>query len=147
MEYRCIICPIEDSDLSVIGEKEAAYISKASGARLILLHVVEQWYKISHLATDSKEWDILCNEWIDNGRRLLEREEATLRRNGVNNIETILKDGDAATEIITVAKNRKADLIVMASPRYSPVDKIFTGSSSVAEKVTQKATCPVLMVF
>jgi nucleotide-binding universal stress UspA family protein len=147
MEYRCIICPIEDSDLSVMGENEASYLSKISGARLILLHVVEEWYKIAHLATDSKEWDTLHNEWLENGRRLLEREEAKLRKDGVANIDTVLRDGNVVDEILEVAKKKKANLIIMATHRYSYVDKIITGSVSVTERVTKKAPCPVLWIF
>lgn len=139
------MCPADGSELSEKGEEIAAYISKCSGARVILLHVVEKWYQSSHLATDSRAWDDIHNEWLENGRKLLEREEAKLRKEGVINIETVLRDGDAAYEIVAVAKERRADLIVMATHRYSPMGKLFIGS--VTDRVTKRAPCPVLWVF
>ncbi len=145
MEYRSIICPIDGSKLSEKAEEAAAYLSKLSGARLILLHVVEKWYHSSYMATDSKQWDTLHNEWLNDGRKLLEREEDKLRKEGVINIETVLRDGDAAYEIVAVAKERRADIIVMVTHNYSAVGKLFMGS--VIDSVTKKAPCPVLWIF
>lgn len=145
MEYRCIICPVEDSKLSEKGEDAAAYLSKLSGGRLILLHVVEKWYHSQAIATDSKEWNRLHNEWLEIGRQILKREEERLRKDGVINIETVLRDGDSAYEIIALAKERRADVIVMATYHYSAMDRIFSGS--LIDKVTKKAPCPVLWIF
>lgn len=141
MEYRSIICPINDSTLSEKGEETAAYLSKNSGARLILMHVVEKWHHSSYMATDSKEWNALHNEWLDDGRKLLEREEAKLKRVGVINIETVLREGDSAYEIIAVAKERRTDLIVMATHHYSIVGRLFI------DRVTKKTPCPILWVY
>lgn len=145
MEYRLIVCPVDDSELSEKGEKAAAYLSRLSGARLILLHVVEKWYHSAHLVTDSKEWQTLHDEWLDTGRDLLEKEEVKLRKEGVINIETVLREGDAAYEIVAVARERKADLIVMATQHYSVMGRLFMGS--VIDRVTKKAPCPVLWIF
>lgn len=38
-----------------------------------------------------------------------------------------------------------ADLIVMATHRYSPVGKLFHGS--ITDKVTRKSPCPILWLF
>ncbi len=145
MEYRNIICPIEDTDLSKRGEETAGYLSKLSGGRLILLHVVEKWYKSSAVSTDSKEWNSLHNEWLDEGRRLLKDVEEKLRKDGVKNIESVLKDGDPASEIVALAKKRQSDILVMATHHYSPVTKLFMGS--VIDEVTRKAPCPILWIF
>lgn len=145
MEYRNIICPIEDTDLSKRGEETAAYLSKLSGGRLILLHVVEKWYKSSAVSTDSKEWNSLHNEWLEEGRQLLKDVEEKLRKDGVKNIESVLKDGDPASEIVALAKKRQSDILVMATHHYSPVTKLFMGS--VIDEVTRKAPCPILWIF
>lgn len=145
MEYNNIICPIDGSELGNKAMEEAAYISKVSGAKLILLNVVEKWYRSADVVTDSSEWQEIHEKWLDDGMELLKREEARLKKEGINNIESVLRDGDAAYEIVAAAAERKADLIVMASHRYSPVGKLFMGS--VIDKVTKKAPCPVLWVF
>lgn len=40
---------------------------------------------------------------------------------------------------------RSADLIVMATHRYSPIGKLFHGS--ITDKVTRKSPCPILWLF
>lgn len=145
MQYNNIVCPVDGSELGDKALEEAAYISKISGAKLILLHVVERWYRSAHLATDSTEWQAIHEGWLNEGQELLEKEVARLKAGGVKSIETILRDGDASYEIVAAAAERKADLIVMASHRYSPVGKLFMGS--IIDKVSKKSPCPVLWVF
>jgi len=145
MAYRNIICPIDGSELGNKALEEAIYISKATGARLILLHVVEKWYQSAHLVTDSEEWQLIHNDWLKKGRELLDSELVKVKEKGSKDVETVLRDGDAAYEIIATAVESKADLIIMASHRYSPIGKLFMGS--VIDNVTKRAPCPVLWVF
>lgn len=145
MEYKNIICPIDDSELSEKVEEAGAYISRISGAKVVLLNVVEKWYRSAHLVTDSSEWQTIHNGWLKEGAALLEKKKAELEDKGVKKIETVLRDGDAAHEIIAVANERRADLIIMATHRYSPVGKLFMGS--VTDSVTKRSPCPVLWLF
>jgi nucleotide-binding universal stress UspA family protein len=145
MEYKTIICPVDGSELSDIAEGHAAYLAKVSGAKLLLLHVVEKWYHATHLTTDSAEWQAIHEDWLKKGEELLQKEEAKLRERGITNISTVLRDGDASHEIIALAVEKRADLVIMASHRYSPVGKLFMGS--VIDRVTKKSPCPVLWVF
>jgi nucleotide-binding universal stress UspA family protein len=145
MEYKNIICAIDGSELSEKALDTSAYISNISGAKLILLNVVEKWYRSADVVTDSSEWKAIHEGWLKEGKTLLEKEAAKLREKGVKNIETVLSDGDAAHEIIALAVERDADIIVMATHRYSPVGKLFMGS--VTDKVTRHSPCPVLWVF
>ncbi len=145
MGYKTIICPIDGSELSEKVEDAASYISKISGAKLILLNVVEKWYRSAHLVTDSTEWQNIHTNWLAEGKGILEKEAGKLKEKGVKDVEAVLKDGDAAHEIIALAIEQKADLIIMATHRYSPVGKFFMGS--VTDRVTKSSPCPVLWVF
>ncbi|MFZ3066421.1 MAG: universal stress protein [Nitrospirota bacterium] len=145
MEYKSILCPIDGSELSEKVEDAGVYLSKISGAKLILLNVVEKWYRSAHLVTDSTEWQNIHTNWLNEGRGILEKEAAKLKEKGVKDIEMVLRDGDAAHEIIALAMEQRADLIIMATHRYSPVGKFFMGS--VTDKVTKSSPCPVLWVF
>ncbi len=145
MQYKNIICPIDGSELSDKAEETAAYLCKLSGAKLSLLHVVEKWYRSAHLATNSAEWQTIHEEWLNKGRELLEKEALKLKDKGVGHIDTVLRDGDAAHEIVALAVETKADLIVIASHHYAPVGKLFYGS--VTDKVTKHSPCPVLWLF
>jgi len=68
-----------------------------------------------------------------------------LKDKGVNNIETVIRDGEAAYEIVAVAREKQADLVVMSTHHYSAMGKLFMGS--VTDRVTKKSPCPVLWVF
>ena len=145
MEYRIILCPIDDvPELSDMGVDTAAYLSKLAGARIILLHVGEDWYRSQSVTTDSREWAAIHKDWLDKGRLLLKNAEARVRETGVNNVETVLAEGDPAHEIIAEAKKRKADLIVMATERHSRIEKFFIGS--ITDRVTRNTPCSVLLI-
>lgn len=55
-----------------------------------------------------------------------------------------LTEGDAATEIIRLAKELACDLIVMGTHGRSGLRRLLMGS--VAEEVVRKAHCPVITV-
>lgn len=145
MEYRCILCPIVDgSEISGKATDMAAYLAKISGARLILLYVMEKWYNAELLVTDSKEWQDIHKDWLNEGRGFLEQESGKLRDQGIWNIKTELRDGEASYEILTVANEQYADIIVMGDYSASKVKKFFTGT--VIDRVSRHARCPILWV-
>ncbi|MBI4948946.1 MAG: universal stress protein [Deltaproteobacteria bacterium] len=145
MEYKHIICPIDGSEISDVALKHAAYLSKTSGAQLTVLHVVEKWYRAAGMVTNSEEWSTIHEDWLSKGRELLEATANRLRDEGLHNIETVLREGDASHEIVAISVEHRADLIVMATHRYSPMGKLFMGS--VIDRVTKKSPCPILWVF
>lgn len=145
MEYRNILCPTDGTEISDTALQHAAYLSKITGAKVTLLHVVEKWYHSAHLVTNSDEWQAIHEDWLNKGRATLETEAERLKGYGAAHIETVLRDGDAAHEIIATAIERMASIVVMATHRYSPVGKIFIGS--VTDRVAKKAPCPILWVF
>lgn len=49
-----------------------------------------------------------------------------------------------ANDIVSFAKSRKYDLIVIGSHGRTGIDKLILGS--VANKISQKASCPILIV-
>ena len=59
-------------------------------------------------------------------------------------VEVHVCNGDAAGEILGLAQQRNADLIVMATHGRSALGRVLMGS--VAEAVLRKAPCPVLTV-
>jgi nucleotide-binding universal stress UspA family protein len=55
-----------------------------------------------------------------------------------------LAEGDAATEILRLAKETQADVIVMGTHGRTGLVRVLMGS--VAEQVVRKAPCPVVTV-
>jgi nucleotide-binding universal stress UspA family protein len=68
-----------------------------------------------------------------------------LNESGVaHEIRTLVRGNDPATDLIAVAEELDALLIVIGLRRRSPVGKLIMGSS--AQSVLLDATCPVLAV-
>ena len=59
-------------------------------------------------------------------------------------IEEVVAHGDAASEIVRVARERNVDLIVISSHGRTGLGRILFGST--AESVVRHAPCPVLVV-
>jgi len=59
-------------------------------------------------------------------------------------VEELIVHGEAASEIVRVAKERKVDLIVVSSHGRTGLGRILFGST--AEAVVRHASCPVLVV-
>jgi len=59
-------------------------------------------------------------------------------------VEQLIVHGEAASEIVRVAKDRKVDLIVISSHGRTGLGRILFGST--AEAVVRHASCPVLVV-
>jgi nucleotide-binding universal stress UspA family protein len=65
------------------------------------------------------------------------------QRSGVK-VDTVLRHGPAWSEILAVAAETKADLIVMGTHGRRGLARALLGS--VAEKVVRTASCPVMTV-
>jgi nucleotide-binding universal stress UspA family protein len=59
-------------------------------------------------------------------------------------VEEVIVHGEAASEIVRVAKERNTDLIVISSHGRTGLGRILFGST--AEAVVRHASCPVLVV-
>jgi len=60
------------------------------------------------------------------------------------NLTPILRSGNSFCGIITTARERAADLIVIATHGYTGAKRVVLGST--AERVVRHASCPVLTV-
>lgn len=145
MEYKNILCPVSGSEFSEKALDSAEYLCKLSGARLILLHVVEKWYRSATLVTDSLEWKDIHEQWLDEGRKVLDKYATRLQEHGVLHIDTILEEGDAAHKIIAVSRERNVDLLVLASHRHSVMGHLFAGSHM--DKIVNHIHCPIMWIF
>ena len=67
-----------------------------------------------------------------------------VRKAGIKNVKSEVVRGAPAEQIIRHAKRWRADLIVLGTHGRSGVGRAFMGS--VAERVLQRASCPVLTV-
>jgi nucleotide-binding universal stress UspA family protein len=81
--------------------------------------------------------------FADSGKKILAEAKLRCAKNGVVFYEKILC-GNEGFKLVSLAKDRKADLIIMGSRGRSNVKEFFLGS--VSHYVAQKSPTPVLIV-
>ena len=88
--------------------------------------------RIEGFSSAGRQWAALLERWADDGRA---------RGCKVN---TELRTGVAAREIVAAAKEHEADLVVIANHGHGNIHRLLIGS--VADRVIRMAPCPVLTV-
>lgn len=112
-------------------------------ARQATLHIVQLPTRgLSESASQAKEWHDDLQELRQRGAELEER----LRARGIDAHYDLVVDPSQTPshDLLTFAKERSADLIVIGLRRRSPVGKVVLGS--VSQKILLGADCPVLAV-
>jgi universal stress protein A len=140
--WKKVLCPIDFSETSRHGMMEALEIGRRHGARVRLLHVLEEPWATSQVAllappeavgryresvlTDLAAWKKIADD-IAPGCAVSE-----------------LLTGHPATEIVRVARENGMDLIVMGTHGRRGIRRLLMGS--VADEVVRSAPCSVLVV-
>ncbi len=146
------------TDGSVTSQYAARYLAKfplPEKADVQVMHVVPPpqplltmephlggWQSIYVLPPDNEN-SALQKQQECKGQALLKRTCALLQRHGVSSTP-ILRQGDAATEIMDYVKGNKVDLIVAGSRGLGQFRSLWMGS--VSRKLVHYSDCSVLIV-
>jgi len=137
-----IIFATDFSDTSRDASYHALLLAQTFKAELKALHVfdINAWSIPSHdyLATDAVVEGL--EEAIQRGKNALKE----LAESFDLEVETIFTEGDPGHEIVRVAEELNADLIVLGTHGYSGWKRFTIGS--VAELVVRHAPCAVLTI-
>jgi nucleotide-binding universal stress UspA family protein len=145
MQIRSILLPTDFSECARHAVPYAAQLARLVGARVVCLHVVEP-------VVPAVGWTPIAEPLpvADVGEQLEDSAAAELPRfarceefEGLD-VEDVIARGEAASEIVRVAEERGADLIVISSHGRTGLGRILFGST--AESVVRHAPCPVLVV-
>lgn len=120
----------------------AIHLAQEHRSRLILLHAYHlpvefQQLEAAYLPPDF--WANVKGEAV----AALERSAATIRAQGIE-AECVVREGYPATVIEEEAAAHGVDLIVIGTRGLSGLKHLLLGS--IAERVVQRAPCPVLCV-
>jgi len=143
---RHIVVPVDFSLPAQEALLAAGDIALRYGARLTLLHVIEEriWAeaypepaaaRAAHAAVPRERVTARAEHRLRGAAGMLPR--------GVP-FDILLRGGDPATEIVAFAEHTGADLVVMASRGLTGIDRLMFGST--AEEVVRNADAPVLVV-
>lgn len=129
-----ILCPVDFSEPGKYAFDYACAIARRHGASLELLHVAEA----SAYAEDTlPPGQISYEESLRRQLKQWEEQAECLAK-------TCLRTGIPYIEIVNHAKKIHADMIVIGTHGRTGMKHILIGS--VAERVVQTASCPVLIV-
>ena len=145
MRIRSILLPTDFSECAACALSYATSLARQFKASIICVHVVEPvvptvgYTGITEPLPIADISDQLENSATRELPKIAECEECA----GLE-IEDVIAHGDAAAEIVRVAREREVDLIVIASHGRTGLGRILFGST--AEEVVRHAPCPVLVV-
>lgn len=135
----------EDSKLALSFAEELA---RKFSADLIVLHVDQPLAPVMMTPELGPAMDVGAMGRIAEEQRLLAQREldkiAGRLRDGGLKVKSMLKVGSPFLEILHTAQNEGADLIVLGTHGRTGLAHVLMGS--VAERVVQKAPCPVLTI-
>lgn len=145
VKVRSILLPTDFSDCANFALPYAAGIARATGASLLCVHVVETVVPAVGYSGVSEPLPIadISEQLEESAEREMPRVAEYEECAGLN-VEEMIVHGDAATEIVRVARERRVDLIVVSSHGRTGLGRILFGST--AEAIVRHATCPVLVV-
>ncbi len=136
-----ILVAIDGSKASDQAIERAVDEAKVWNARLHAVYVVETGL-FSSLPSDNTV-EIMYRVLENEGNSVLDKAKKTAAKSGVA-LMTHMKQGHAGTEIITLAKKEKVDLIVSGSHGKSKTDSILLGS--VSTYITTHSTVTTMVV-
>lgn len=134
---RTILFATDFSPTSETAFDVACSLATAQGSRLVALHVAPMEIVYGEMLRPPSDPRLYLNSLED---RLAHLKPAAVEIS----FNTMLREGDAVSEILRAADETECDLIVIGSHGRSGIARAVLGS--VAEGVMRGATCPVLTV-
>jgi len=140
--YGTIVVPTDLSEPSHQAVHHASRLAERIGARMLLLYVVEDRLPAMILAhTNQSEEEILAKH-REAARASLEKLAGQLVPGAA--VECVVRQGSSHEQIVELAREVGADLIVMAMHGHGFLRHALAGSTT--ERVLHHAPCPVLVV-
>jgi nucleotide-binding universal stress UspA family protein len=126
--FRSIVVTLDGSPQALQIAPHVADITRAFQSTATLLVVLREGADEEHMS--------LAREHLASAAKLFEKAGAR--------VETLIRNGDPATEILDYAPRYDHDMIMMTTHGRSGLSRWMLGS--VAEKVVRRATVPVLVI-
>lgn len=141
--FKTIVCAVDFSPASLRAFDYALSLAQEAGGRLVLVHALELFAEEQPRLTEHFN--------VPEFRQTLEREarqqlESLVSRDARTwcDPEVIVGHGKAYQEVLRLATERAAELIVLGVQGRSAIDRALFGSTT--QHVVRQARCPVLTV-
>lgn len=147
LAYHRVLIATDDSECSKKALQHGYNLAKTMDASVALIHVIEPAAPTNYGADPLMgQQPLVVPETTEiqeeNSRAMLS--EISKGFEGLKEVFTFSRIGNPKQEILTVASEWAADLIIMGTHGRTGFDHFISGS--VSESVIRKASCPVLVV-
>lgn len=137
-----ILIPTDFSPCAKNAVKVGASIAAATGAEILLLHVLYTTTGLEKIPARLADYPEVKSA-VTKGKNSLKREEENPVLKNIT-VSTVIEVGTASQVILFTARKWKADLIIMGSHGNEETNHPFVGST--AQKILRGADVPVLCV-
>jgi nucleotide-binding universal stress UspA family protein len=140
MSFKRILIAVDDSEFAARAADVGIELAKSLHAELGFVTVFDP------TVGPGVTWGVPVDRVAEMSERLAKKLLATLRERTAtrSDVPEFVEGGKPASEIIKVASNWPADLIVMGSHGRGKIKGLLLGS--VSQEVLHHAPCPVLIV-
>ena len=142
IQVQRILVPLDFSRHADFVLEWAAHLAKEHSSRLLLLHAYHLPVEFQQLEGAYLPQDFWASVKAE-AEQNLQRYAEPLRAQGLS-VDLLVREGYPATVIEQEAVDQRADLIVIGTRGLSGLKHLLLGS--IAERVVQRAPCPVLTV-
>jgi nucleotide-binding universal stress UspA family protein len=141
---KSVIVPLDGSPLAEKALPHATAVAKNMGSELLLFRAYTLTQTISTYDDYIPDWSKL--EAVSKGEAIgyLDQKVRELKHNGLTHISPLALEGEAAGQIIELAKRTPDSLVVICSHGRSGIGRWVLGS--VAERVARHSVGPVLLI-
>ncbi len=143
MLFQNILVPVDLSNQSTRAFKVALDVAKKYNSKVTILSCIEV-YAWHNMYYEHKPNSQLIKKHKKVIEKHFEKLESLAKKNNISLKSKILTSESVVNDIVTFAKSRKHDLVVIGSHGRTGFDKLLLGS--VANGVSHKTKCPILIV-
>src|SRR5215210_4113856 len=139
-----ILLATDGSEDAALAVRAAANLSEKACSELHLVHVLPRFPRYAYPGVTPQAYSRVLDEELRGARDLLEEQVKGIGARGARVAESHTRRGPTADEILDLAEELGADLIVVGSRGLGPVRGLLLGS--VSGGIVHGATSPVLVL-
>lgn len=141
--FKSILFATDFSESSDHAFEYAYTVAKCFGAKLLVLHIINELVDLRGFYVPHISIDKLEEEMAESAHKMMDKFIETHSK-GYDQIESIVAPGIPYDEILKKAEEKSVDMIVLGTHGRTGLDHVLFGST--AEKVVRKSTIPVMTI-
>lgn len=143
MDFKNILVAYDSSSFSNRAFKRALDVAKSNKSKITIVTVVTGVYQPS-IGFTMKYSEKMLEKYTKTLQKTFSNLESAAKEKNIKISLKILQDPSVAKAITNYVNSRKFDLVVIGSHGRTGLNKMILGS--VANSITQKVKCPIMVV-